>query len=89
MLALGLKVREQPPVRLVRGADLQQLVGPLVQVDDPQAELLGVDYVLIVLITKASASLRIRLAACGTRACPATESAISSPVRRSRWAWQV
>jgi hypothetical protein len=33
-------------------ARLEQFVGPLAQVDDPQAELLGADHVLIVLVAQ-------------------------------------
>jgi hypothetical protein len=48
VLAFGLKVGEQTTVRLMRGTDLQQLVGPLVEVCDLQAELLSVDDIALV-----------------------------------------
>ena len=85
MLALVGEVPKQPAVRLVGWAHLKQPVGPLAKLGDAQAELLGVDDIALI----ASASLRILRAACGTRACPGTESAISSPVRLSRCAAQV
>jgi hypothetical protein len=45
--ALGSQMVKQSAVRLVRGAHLKQLVGPLVDLGDAQPELIGVDHLAL------------------------------------------
>ena len=52
MLAPVGEMLDQPAFRLVRRAHRQQLVGPLVDLGDLQAELVGVDHILVALIAE-------------------------------------